>query len=89
MEPGSLVRGRCGPLPLSAQPAAIGPGRREHDATQSTIFDAGIFGVPSFIVNRELFWGREHLPMVRWLLGGKHGPAPDIAYRQMSQEAPS
>src|SRR5262245_8155085 len=68
---------------------ATGPGRREHDATQLTIFDAGIFGVPSFIVNRELFWGREHLPMVRWLLTDKRGPAPDIAYRHMGQETPS
>jgi 2-hydroxychromene-2-carboxylate isomerase len=60
---------------------ATGAGRAEHDATQLAIFDAGIFGVPSFIVNRELFWGREHLPMVRWLLSGKRGPAPDVGYR--------
>ena len=66
---------------------ATGSGRAEHDAMQPAIFDAGIFGVPSFVVpsdseqRGELFWGREHLPMVRWLLSGKRGPAPDIAYR--------
>jgi 2-hydroxychromene-2-carboxylate isomerase len=28
----------------------------------------GVFGVPSFIVNGELFWGREHLPDIRAML---------------------
>jgi 2-hydroxychromene-2-carboxylate isomerase len=30
----------------------------------------GVFGVPSFIVNGELFWGREHLPDIRAMLAG-------------------
>jgi 2-hydroxychromene-2-carboxylate isomerase len=58
-----------------------GEGRAEHDAMQPAIFDAGIFGVPSYVVGGELFFGRENLPMVRWLLTGRKGPAPDIAYR--------
>jgi 2-hydroxychromene-2-carboxylate isomerase len=29
---------------------------------------AGVFGVPSFIVDGELFWGREHLPDIMTLL---------------------
>lgn len=29
---------------------------------------AGIFGVPSFVVDGELFWGREHLPDIREML---------------------
>jgi 2-hydroxychromene-2-carboxylate isomerase len=28
----------------------------------------GVFGVPSFIMNNELFWGREHLPDIRAML---------------------
>ena len=28
----------------------------------------GVFGVPSFIVNNELYWGREHLPDIRAML---------------------
>lgn len=28
----------------------------------------GVFGVPSFVVNGELFWGREHLPDIRAML---------------------
>ena len=55
-------------------------GRVEHDTMQARIFDAGIFGVPSYVVGDELFFGREHLPRVRWLLEGRPGDAPDIAY---------
>ena len=28
----------------------------------------GVFGVPSFVVDNELFWGREHLPDIRAML---------------------
>jgi 2-hydroxychromene-2-carboxylate isomerase len=30
--------------------------------------EKGVFGVPSFIVDGELFWGREHLPDIRDML---------------------
>lgn len=29
---------------------------------------AGVFGVPTFVVDGELFWGREHLPEIREML---------------------
>jgi 2-hydroxychromene-2-carboxylate isomerase len=58
-----------------------GEGRAEHDAMQPAIFDAGIFGVPTYVIEGEVFFGREHLPRVRWMLGGRRGPAPDVAYR--------
>ena len=57
-----------------------GEGRAEHDAMQAQVFEAGIFGVPGYVVEGEYFWGREHLPRVRWLLEGRRGPPPDIAY---------
>ena len=57
-----------------------GEGRALHDLIQRSAFDAGIFGVPTFIVEREMFFGREHLPRVKWILLGRHGPAPDVAY---------
>ena len=66
---------------LSGFPAFLhGSGREEHDAMQAAIFDAGIFGVPSYVVDGDLFFGRENLPMVRWLLTGRRGAAPDVAY---------
>ena len=57
-----------------------GEGRELHDLIQRSAFDAGIFGVPTFIVDRELFFGREHLPRIKWILLGRHGSAPDVAY---------
>ena len=63
-----------------------GDGRTQHDALQAALHPAGIFGVPTYVLTREedaeakIFFGREHLPMVRWLLGGRQGPAPDVAY---------
>jgi len=61
-----------------------GEGRAEHDAMQAAIFEGGIFGVPSYIVAGELLWGREHLPRVQWLLSGRSGPPPDVAYRRFA-----
>jgi 2-hydroxychromene-2-carboxylate isomerase len=59
---------------------AAGAGRALHDEIQTKTFDAGIFGVPTYLVGGEMFFGREHLPRIRWILGGKRGSPPDIAY---------
>jgi 2-hydroxychromene-2-carboxylate isomerase len=42
-----------------------GEGRREHDDIREAAETAGVFGVPSFVIDGELFWGREHLPDIR------------------------
>jgi 2-hydroxychromene-2-carboxylate isomerase len=48
---------------------AAAPTLREEVAAISRAAEAnGVFGVPSFIVNGELFWGREHLPDIRAML---------------------
>ena len=57
-----------------------GEGRREHDDLQAQRHGSGVFGVPTYVIDGEVFFGREHLPAVRWLLGGRQGPAPDVAY---------
>ena len=59
---------------------AAGEGREAHDALQDSLHPAGVFGVPSYVVDGQTFFGREHLPAVRWSLGGRDGPAPDVAY---------
>ncbi|WP_439107297.1 DsbA family protein [Congregibacter sp.] len=46
---------------------------------QHAVFDAGVYGVPTFVVKGECYFGREHLPRVRWQLEGCEGGAPDIA----------
>ncbi len=33
-----------------------------------TAEEAGVFGVPTFVVDGEMFWGREHLPDIREML---------------------
>ena len=60
---------------------------------QQSSFDAGIYGVPTYILpgesetdpQHEKFFGREHLPRISWLLDGRKGPAPDVAYHLNSE----
>ena len=63
---------------------ADGPGRTAHDELNREAFDAGVFGVPSYLVGDEMWFGREHLPRVAWLLSGADGPAPDVANQGFS-----
>jgi len=42
-----------------------GEGRQEHDRLRSTAEETGVFGVPSYLVNGELFWGNERLSRVQ------------------------
>jgi 2-hydroxychromene-2-carboxylate isomerase len=56
-------------------------GRAEHEALNEAAFDAGVFGVPSYLVGDEMWFGREHLPRVAWLLGGQRGETPGVANR--------
>lgn len=57
-----------------------GDGRVLHDELQEKILDAGYFGVPTLVIDDQVYFGREHLPEIRWRLGGRKGPRPDIAY---------
>lgn len=61
-----------------------GEGGQSHDLLQSELHPAGIFGVPSYLIDDELFFGRENLPYVRWILGGRQGPPPDMAYERFT-----
>lgn len=59
---------------------AAGEGRAQHDALQAQFHTCGIFGVPTYVLGEEIFFGREHIPYLRWVLSGQNGPPPDIAY---------
>ncbi len=61
-----------------------GEGGQSHDLLQSELHPAGVFGVPSYLIDDELFFGRENLPYVRWILGGRQGPPPDMAYERFT-----
>jgi 2-hydroxychromene-2-carboxylate isomerase len=45
-----------------------GEGRREVESVSREAEEMGVFGVPTFVVDGELFWGREHLPDIREML---------------------
>jgi 2-hydroxychromene-2-carboxylate isomerase len=42
-----------------------GAGKQEHDGIVEDAHEKGIFGVPSFLIDGELFWGNEYLATVR------------------------
>jgi 2-hydroxychromene-2-carboxylate isomerase len=48
-------------------------GRAEVERVSRAAEEMGVFGVPSFVVDGELFWGREHLPDIREMLA-RHPP---------------
>jgi len=62
----------------------LSAGRVELEMLQARLVAAGIFNVPAMVVGDvvdgvnepEIFYGRAHLPMVRWLLQGQVGPPP-------------
>lgn len=47
---------------------SAGEGRADLERICRDAEEKGVFGVPSFIVDGELFWGREHLPDIRDML---------------------
>jgi 2-hydroxychromene-2-carboxylate isomerase len=57
-----------------------GPGRETHDELMSQLHPAGIYGVPTYVFDDNILFGREHLPYISWYLDGKRGDAPDMAY---------
>ena len=43
--------------------------RKHHDRNIDDALAAGVFGVPSFVIGRELFWGNDRLVLLRHHLG--------------------
>jgi 2-hydroxychromene-2-carboxylate isomerase len=74
------VLAEAGALTAGFQRYAEDDGRSLHDAIQQAAFEAEIFGVPTYVVGGEILFGREHLPRIRWIMSGRSGPPPDVAY---------
>ena len=55
---------RCGMDPSGFQQWLGGEGRALHDSIRIEAEAAGVFGVPSWVVDGELFWGAERLPRI-------------------------
>ena len=45
-------------------------------AHKASIEDRGVHTLPAYLVEDQVFVGRAHLPMIRWLLRGRDGPGP-------------
>jgi len=58
---------------------AEGAGAEENKQLQQDAFDRGIFGVPSYVLGDDLYFGREHIPRLRWQIEGQGSRKPDIA----------
>lgn len=43
---------------------------------ESLLQEAGISQSPAYLVEDEIFYGRQHLPMIRWILEGRQGAGP-------------
>ena len=48
----------------------------DYDAERQALAERGVHAVPAYLVADQLFIGRQHLPMIRWLLSGEKGPGP-------------
>ena len=46
------------------------------ERVRSRLIDQEVYSVPTFLVNGERFIGRQHLPMIRWMLTGEKKPSP-------------
>lgn len=57
----------------------IGEGAALNAALQADAFRHGIFGVPSYVIDGQTWFGREQLPRLEWLLSGARGRMPDPA----------
>ncbi|HUN38993.1 MAG TPA: DsbA family protein [Acetobacteraceae bacterium] len=61
--------GACG----GAFASYVEEGRAEVARICRAAEEQGVFGVPTFVVDRELFWGREHLTEIREILAHEAG----------------
>mgnify|MGYP001560643937 CR=1 FL=1 len=56
----------------------LGEGGVLHDDLQAQLHPSGIYGVPTYVCEGEILFGREQLPYVKWILQGRRGDAPDV-----------
>jgi 2-hydroxychromene-2-carboxylate isomerase len=51
-------------------------GPRVRAEVDALLNERGAVGAPGYLVEDELFLGRQHLPMIRWILEGRKGHGP-------------
>ena len=55
---------------------AFEPDGSQFDALQESLAAAGVFETPAYLIDDDIFIGRAHLPMIRWILAGRSGLPP-------------
>jgi len=66
---------RCG-LETAAFRAWAKEASEAETSVSEQLAAAGVFQTPAYLVGEEVFFGRQHLPMIRWILEGRSGPVP-------------
>jgi len=72
----AVVESALGVEPRRFREWAAKEGPRELAGTQRELAAAGALGAPAYLLHGEVFIGRQHLPMVQWLLEGRTGAPP-------------
>jgi 2-hydroxychromene-2-carboxylate isomerase len=80
------VLGDAGAVVNGFKTFAQGEGADKNQLMQQEAFGRGIFGVPTYVLGDDIYFGREHLPRIRWQLGGEHGAAPDVGYELLPDD---
>ena len=66
---------------LNLDRAGFAQWARDHGGTalrslESQLDDASISQAPAYLVEGEVFYGRQHLPIIQWILDGRKGKGP-------------
>ena len=56
--------------------ADFNPDAARFNALRESLALAGVLDTPAYLIDGEVFLGRAHLPMIRWLLTDREGPSP-------------
>jgi 2-hydroxychromene-2-carboxylate isomerase len=66
----AAVLAEAGADPADWDSYVTADGPAEVKRIQAEAEEQGVFGVPSFVLDGEIFWGREHLPLIEEMLVG-------------------
>ena len=67
---------RCGAGEREFQSWRADVGPRQAVALAEELQGIGVTRAPCYLVEDEVFVGRQHLAMIRWILAGRQGPGP-------------
>jgi len=76
MEDASLIRDLLAKIHLSTTGFNDFVATNDLREIQEELLESGIFDSPAYVYAGERFQGRQHLPLLRWLMGGRQGPPP-------------